>query len=178
MPKPSKPPKSSQSSQLSKPAKKAKSVAAALPRRRTAAQGKPARTLPGAKTGKASAAAAAEGDAPVKAYIASLPAPQRAIAKRFDKLIAKTLPGIRRCIKWGMSFYGTETGWFVSCGGFVDHVKITFLHGTKLEPAPPVGTGKYTRGVDVERAADLDEVQVADWIVQASRFPGLGAGRK
>lgn len=147
-------------------------------RRRSPAQGKVARTLPGAKTGKASAAKLATGDAPVRAYIADLPAPQRAIATRFDSLIAKTLPGIQRCIKWGMSFYGAGTGWFVSCGGFADHVKITFLHGTKLTPVPPVGTGKYTRGVDVERAADLNERQLARWIVQASRFPGLGAGRK
>lgn len=151
---------------------------AARARRRTKAQGKLARTLPGAKTGKASAAPPAVGDAPVRAYIASLPAPQRAIANKFDALIARTLPGIRRCIKWGMSFYGTDTGWFVSCGGFADHVKITFLHGTKLSPVPPVGTGKYTRGVDVERVADLDEARLAAWIVQASKFPGLGAGKR
>ncbi len=162
-----------------KPAKKPATKVTKKPARaRSAAQGKVARTLPGAKTGKASAAAPAVGDAPVRAYIASLPAPQRAIARRFDKLIATTIPDIARCIKWGMSFYGTDTGWFVSCGGFTDHVKITFLHGTKLRPVPPVGTGKYTRGVDVERAADLDEQQVASWIVQASKFPGLGAGRK
>jgi len=145
---------------------------------RPAAKGKLARTLPGATTGKASAAAPALGDAPVKAYIASLPAPQRAIARRFDALIAETLPGIRRCIKWGMSFYGTDTGWFVSCGGFADHVKITFLHGTRLKPVPPVGTGKYTRGIDVERAADLDDARLASWIEQAAKLPGLGAGRK
>src|SRR5262245_27980887 len=108
------------------------------PRTRTAAQGKVARTLPGAKAGKVSAAPPALGDAPVKAYIGSLPPRQRAIARRFDTLIAATLPQIQRCIKWGMSFYGTDTGWFVSCGGFVDHVKVTFLHGTKLSPIPPV----------------------------------------
>lgn len=156
-----------------------KTASGAKPSRaRSAAQGRLARTLPGAKTGKASAAAAAEGDAPVFAYIASLPAPQRAIAKRFDALIAKTLPGLRRCIKWGMAFYGTGNGWFVSCGGFADHVKVTFLHGTKLDPVPPVGTGKYTRGVDLERATEMDEAQLAAWIVQAERFPGLGAKRK
>lgn len=155
--------------------KKLRSCAASVKApRRTPAQGKLARTLPGAKAGKVSAAAPAVGDAPVKAYIASLPAPQRAIAKQFDALIAKTLPGIQRCIKWGMSFYGLDNGWFVSCGGFADHVKITFLHGTKLKPVPPVGTGKYTRGVDVERAADLDGRQLAAWIRQASKFPGLG----
>lgn len=161
------------------PAKQpAKQVAKKPARARSAAQGKIAKTLPGAKTGKVSAAAPAVGDAPVKAYIASLPATPRAIARRFDALIAKTIPGVQRCIKWGMSFYGAGEGWFVSCGGFTDHVKITFLHGTKLKPVPPVGTGKYTRGVDVERAVDLDEEQLAAWIVQARRFPGLGAGRK
>jgi hypothetical protein len=147
-------------------------------KKRSAAQGRIATTLPGAKMGKVSAAPPALGDAPVRAYIKSLPAPQRAIATRFDELIERTMPGIQRCIKWGMSFYGTDTGWFVSCGGFADHVKITFLHGTKLVPVPPVGTGKYTRGVDVVRAADLDEELLAAWTLQASKFPGLGGGRK
>lgn len=161
-------------------AKKSNRPRAATPtaRRRSPRQGKVARSLPGATTGKASAAAPALGDAPVRAYIETLPAAQRAIATRFDALIARTLPGIQRCIKWGMSFYGTDAGWFVSCGGFADHVKITFLQGTKLSPVPPVGTGKYTRGIDVERAADLDEALLAAWIVQASKFPGLGAGRR
>ena len=147
-------------------------------RARIAAQGRVAKTLPGAKTGKVSAAAPAVGDAPVRAYIASLPAPQRAIAKRFDAIVEHALPRIQRCIKWGMSFYGTDAGWFVSCGGFADHVKITVLHGTKLSPVPPVGTGKYTRGVDVVRANELDERQLASWILQASNLPGLGAGRR
>ncbi len=137
-----------------------------------------AKTLPGAKPGRASAAPSADGDAPVHAYIRSLPAPQRAIATKFDALIERTLPGIQRCIKWGMSFYGLDNGWFVSCGGFVDHVKVTFLHGTKLKPVPPVGTGRYTRGIDVVRATDFDAALLASWIRQASKWPGLGAGRR
>ena len=44
-------------------------------------------------TGKASAAKAAVGDAPVFAYIASLPQPQRGIVERIDLLAASTLPG-------------------------------------------------------------------------------------
>jgi hypothetical protein len=43
-------------------------------------------------TGKASPAKAAEGDAPVFAYIASLPQPQRGTAERIDALAAKELP--------------------------------------------------------------------------------------
>ena len=58
-----------------------------------------------AMTGKASDAKAAEGDAPVFAYIASLPQPQRAIAERIDALAAQTLPGLRRSVKWGMAYF-------------------------------------------------------------------------
>lgn len=153
-------------------------VGSSRPRRRSAAQGKVGKTLPGAKTGRASAFAPAVGDASVRAYIASLPSQQRAIAKRFDALVAEAIPGIQRCIKWGMAFYGTTNGWCVSCGGFADHVKITFLHGTKLDPVPPVGTGKYTRGVDVVRVKDLDEPQLVAWTRQAMQYPGLGAKQK
>ena len=152
--------------------------APAKPRKRTAAQGRIARALPGATTGKASAAPAAEGDAPVRAYIASLPAPQRAIAKRVDALAARTLPGLQRSVKWGMAFYGVGDGWCFSCGGFADHVKVTFLHGTALKPVPPVGTAKYTRGVDLVGVGDIDEAKLASWMRQASARPGLGAGRK
>ncbi|MHB1261225.1 MAG: DUF1801 domain-containing protein [Thermoplasmatota archaeon] len=145
---------------------------------RTAAQGKVAHALPGAPTGKASAAKAEVGDAPVKAYIASLPPAQRAIAKRIDALAARTLPDLQRSVKWGMAFYGVGNGWCFSCGGFTDHVKVTFLHGTALKPVPPVGTGKYTRGVDLESVADIDERQIASWMEQASARPGLGAEKK
>ena len=154
----------------------AKRPKAAKPRQRSAAQGRIARPLPGAKTGKASAAAAAVGDAPVRAYIRGLPQPQRGIAERVDALAARTFPEkLQRSVKWGMAFYGVGNGWAFSCGGFADHVKVTFLHGTALKPVPPVGTGKYTRGVDVVSMADLDEGQVASWMKQAAARPGLGA---
>jgi hypothetical protein len=153
-------------------------LASAKPRKRSAAQGKVARPLPGAKTGKASAAKAEVGDAPVRAYIASLPPTQRAIARRIDAIAARTLPGLQRSVKWGMAFYGVGNGWAFSCGGFADHVKVTFLHGTALKPVPPVGTAKYTRGVDLVSMADIDEAQIASWMRQASSRPGLGAQRK
>lgn len=146
--------------------------------KRTPAQGKIARPLPGATTGKASAAKAELGDAPVHAYIASLPPTQRAIARRIDALAEDILPGLQRSVKWGMAFYGVGNGWCFSCGGFADHVKVTFLHGTALKPVPPTGTGKYTRGIDLETPADIDEVALASWMRQASSRPGLGAGKK
>ena len=158
--------------------KRAKPSSTKAPRARPKAAGMVARPLPGAKAGKASAAKAELGDEPVRRYIAGLPPPQRAIAQRVDAIAERTLPGLQRSIKWGMSFYGVGDGWFASCGGFADHVKVTFLHGTRLDPVPPVGTGKYTRGVDVRTVGELDEAQVASWLKQASRWPGLGARKR
>ena len=142
---------------------------------------KPATTLPASMvTGKASPAKAADGDKPVFAYIASLPQPQRGIAERVDALAARTLPGLQRSVKWGMSYYGVGDGWCFCCGGFADHVKLMFVNGASLTPVPPVtpvAMGKATRGVELTSASDLDERQVAAWMQQATAVPGVG-GRK
>src|SRR3954453_23191019 len=130
-------------------------------------------------TGKASEAKAAEGDAPVFDYIASLPQPQRGIAEQIDALAARTLPGLRRAVKWGMAYYGVEDGWCFASGAFVGHVKLMFIRGTELEPVPPVtpiGMGKETRGVELASTDDLDEVEIAAWMQQAAAKPF--AGRK
>jgi hypothetical protein len=129
-------------------------------------------------TGKASAAKAAAGDKPVFAYIASLPQPQRGIAERVDALAARTLPGLQRAVKWGMSYYGVGDGWCFCCGGFADHVKLMFVNGAALDPVPPVtpvAMGKSTRGVELRSADDLDEGQLAAWMIQVAAMPGAGA---
>jgi hypothetical protein len=154
---------------------------AAKPTKQTAAQGNVSWTLPAAMTGRASPAKAAVGDKPVFAYISSLPQPQRSIAERVDALAAKTLPGLQRCVKWGMAFYGVGDGWCFSCGGFAGHVKLTFGRGTALTPVPPVapiGMGKDSRGVDLESVDDLDERQLALWMKQATAIPGFGGKKR
>jgi len=128
-------------------------------------------------TGRASPARAAVGDKPVFDYIRSLPQPQRSIAEHVDALAARTLPNLERSVKWGMAWYGVGDGWCFSCGGFAGHVKLTFGRGTSLTPIPPatpIGMGKDSRGVDLESVADLDEVQVASWMKQATAIPGFG----
>ena len=130
--------------------------------------------------GKASDAKAADGDAPVFAYIASLPQPQRSIAERVDALAARTLPGLRRAVKWGMAYYGVDGGWCFTSGAFVGHVKVMFIRGTDLKPKPPVtpiAMGKQTRGVELTAVDDLDEPQVASWMQQAATRP-FAAGKK
>ncbi len=137
--------------------------------------------LPEAMTGRASPAKAAVGDAPVFAYIESLPQPQRAIAEAVDALAARTLPGLERSVKWGMAYYGVGDGWCFSCGGFASHVKLMFVNGAALEPVPPVtpvGMGKATRGVELESVGDLDARQVADWMTQVASVPGVGGRRR
>ncbi|GAB2914152.1 hypothetical protein GCM10027093_60800 [Paraburkholderia jirisanensis] len=151
------------------------------PTRPAATKGKPATTLPESMaTGKASPAKAAVGDKPVFAYIASLPQPQRGIAERIDALAARTLPGLQRSVKWGISYYGVGDGWCFCCGGFADHVKLMFIDCAALKPVPPVtpvAMGKSTRGVEVKSTDDLDERQIAAWMIQVAAVPGVG-GKK
>ena len=151
------------------------------PTKGTAPQGNVLTTLPAAMTGRASPAKAAVGDKPVFAYISSLPQPQRSIAECVDALAARTLPGLERSVKWGMAWYGVGDGWCFSCGGFAGHVKLTFGHGTALTPVPPVapiGMGKESRGVDLESVDDLDEIQLASWMKQATAIPGFGGKKR
>ena len=151
------------------------------PVKRVAAQ-KAENTLPVSMvTGKASPAKAAVGDEPVFAYIATLPQPQRAIAECIDALAAKTLPGLQRSVKWGMSYYGVGDGWCFCCGGFVGHVKLMFMNGTTLEPVPPVtpvAMGKSTRGLEIESEGDIDKRQIATWMKQVAATPGVGGKKK
>ena len=164
-----------------KPPKASKSTAR-KPAGRTAAPGKAAKSLPqGMVTGKASPAKAADGDKPVFAYIASLPQPQRGIAEAIDALAARTLPGLQRSVKWGMSYYGVGDGWCFCCGGFAKHVKLMFVNGVTLTPVPPVtpvAMGKSTRGVELESVEDLDARQVAAWMKQVAAVPGVGRKKR
>lgn len=145
-----------------------------------ATEGTNTRQLPVAMTGKASDAKTADGDAPVFAYIASLPHPQREIAEQIDALAAKTLPGLRRAVKWGMAYYGMDGGWCFTSGAFVGHVKLMFIRGTELEPEPPVtpiGMGKQTRGIEPASVDDLEEDQITSWMQQAAAIPYAGRKR-
>jgi len=122
----------------------------------------------------------ADGDAPVFAYIASLPQPQRGIAEQIDALAARTLPGLKRSVKWGMAYYGVEGGWCFSSGAFVGHVKVMFIRGTDLKPEPPitpVAMGKQTRGVELASLDAVDEATLTSWMQQAATMP-LAGGKK
>lgn len=150
---------------------------------RPATKGKSSRSKPEVElpesmlTGKASSAKAADGDEPVFKYIASLPRPQRSIAEHIDALAAKSLPGLKRAIKWGMAYYGVGDGWCFCCGGFKGHVKLMFVNGVSLVPVPPVtpvAMGKSTRGLEISSVDEIDDRQVVAWMRQVTSKPGVG----
>ena len=118
--------------------------------------------------------AKADGDAPVRAYIAAMPGWKRDVGRRLDALVVRTVPGVRKAVKWNSPFYGVEDrGWFLSFHTFTNYVKVTFFRGTSLRPMPPgESKQKEVRYLDIHRDDPLDDVPLATWIRQAAALPG------
>jgi len=116
-----------------------------------------------------------DGEAPVAAYLAAMPGWKQRIGRAVDALVVRTLPGVRKAVKWNSPFYGAPDGegWFLSFHCFDRYVKLTFFRGTSLDPVPP-GSSKQqdVRYLDIREEDPIDEAQLADWIRQASALPG------
>ena len=115
-----------------------------------------------------------EGDGPVQAYIAAMPGWKSDLGKRLDALIVRTLPNVRKAVKWNSPFYGVEgRGWFLSFHVFARYVKVAFFRGSSLRPLPP-GASKDpdTRYIDIHEDDELDQAQMASWVKQAAALPG------
>jgi hypothetical protein len=118
--------------------------------------------------------AKADGDAPVQAYIAAMPGWKSDAGRRLDALIVRTVPGVRKAVKWNSPFYGIEgQGWFLGIHCFTKYIKVAFFRGATLRPVPPVESkDKHTRYFHIHEDDQLDEELVASWIRQASELPG------
>src|SRR5688500_17983755 len=108
--------------------------------------------------------AKADGDAPVRAYIAAMPGWKRDVGRRLDALIVRTVPGVRKAVRWNSPFYGvagagagagevagagagagagdgwrggTRPGWFLGFHCMTKYVKVAFFRGASLRPLPP-----------------------------------------
>jgi hypothetical protein len=115
-----------------------------------------------------------EGDGPVKAYLAAMPGWKRDVGRRLDALIVRTVPGVRKAVKWNSPFYGIgDEGWFLSFHCMTKYIKVAFFRGTSLRPPPPgASKQKEVRYLDVYEDEPLEEARFADWVKQASRLPG------
>ncbi len=114
------------------------------------------------------------GEAPVRAYIAAMPGWKSGVGKLIDTLVTRTVPGVRKAVKWNSPFYGIEDdAWFVSYHCFTRYVKVTFFQGASLHPPPPVASKHaQVRYLHIHEDEELDEDQFADWLMQASQLPG------
>lgn len=114
------------------------------------------------------------GDAPVQAYIAAMPGWKRDVGRRLDALIAETVPGVGKAVKWNSPLYGIEgQGWFLSLHCFAKYIKVAFFRGALLNPPPPVASKHETvRYFHIGEGDAFDEAQFVDWVKQASKLPG------
>src|SRR5512141_1407723 len=141
--------------------KSAKVTKKAAAKRVAAKAAKPRKTSPKPQSRKAAKPillaggnpqiAKADGDAPVQAYIAAMPGWKSDVGRRLDALIARTVPGVRKAVKWNSPFYGIEgRGWFLSFHVFARYVKVGFFRGASLRPLPPgVSRQKDVRYLDL-----------------------------
>ena len=146
------------------------------------AAAKPPRKAParkGAKpvllTGGNPQIAKADGDAPVQAYIAAMPGWKRDVGRRLDALIERTVPGVRKAVRWNSPFYGVEgRGWFLGVHCLTKYVKVALYNGTSLKPVPPVESKKEgIRYFHISENDSFDEELLASWIRQAAALPGM-----
>jgi hypothetical protein len=115
-----------------------------------------------------------DGDAPVQAYIAAMPGWKREVGRGLDTLIERTVPGVRKAVKWNTPLYGVDgRSWFLGFHCVTRYVKLAFFHGSALDPLPPVGSkGPDARYFHIHQGERIDEALLASWIRQASELPG------
>src|SRR5262245_61245507 len=105
---------------------------------------------------------------------------KRAVGRRLDAIVTRTVPGVRKAVKWNSPFYGIDgQGWFLSFHCFTKYLKVTFFRGTSLRPLPS-GESKHkeVRYLDIHEDDLPDEELLATWIQQASVPPGWAPWRR
>ncbi len=115
-----------------------------------------------------------DGDAPVQAYIAAMPGWKRAVGERLDALIVRTLPEVRKAVKWNSPLYGVDgKSWFLGVHCFTRYIKLAFFNGAGFDPLPPIDAkDPNTRYFHIHEDEALDEAQLAEWFRQAAALPG------
>jgi hypothetical protein len=113
------------------------------------------------------------GEEPIKAYIAAMPGWKKPVGQRIDAIITRTVPKVRKAVKWNSPMYGMEEKhFFLGIHVFEKYLKVAFFMGTHLKPLPPdTSKQKNVRYLNI-REGEFDEVQFADWVKQASKLPG------
>ena len=116
----------------------------------------------------------ADGDVPVQAYIAAMPDWKCEVGRQLDGLIIRTVPDVRKAVRWNTPFYGVEgRGWFLSFHCFAKYIKVAFHNGNLLRPRPPVDSkDPDVRYLHIHEDEEVDEALLAKWVRQAARHDG------
>src|SRR5262245_54483577 len=160
------------------PSSKRRAARSVVPTAKTSGSRKGSVRKPALLAGGNPQIAKGEGHAPVQSYIAAMPGWKREVGRRLDALIGRTVPKVRRAVKWNSPFYGVEgRGWFLAFHVFARYVKVTFFRGASQRPVPPgESKNRETRYLDIYEDDELDGKQLASWIQQAAAIPGWNGG--
>ncbi|MBN2112707.1 MAG: DUF1801 domain-containing protein [Acidimicrobiia bacterium] len=103
-----------------------------------------------------------------------MPGWKREVGRRLDALITRTLPEVRKAVRWNSPFYGIEgKGWFLGFHCLTKYIKVTFWRGTSLCPPPPVESKHpAVRYLHIYEHNGFDEAQFLEWVRQAGELPG------
>jgi hypothetical protein len=72
-------------------------------------------------------------------YIAAMPSWKSEAWRRLDALIARTVLGVHKAVKWNSPLYGIEgQGWFLGVHCFTKYIKVAFFRG-----ALPLSADRY-----------------------------------
>ena len=114
-----------------------------------------------------------DGDGPVQMYIANMPEWKSDVGRALDDLIVRTVPNVRKAVRWNSPFYGVEgQGWFLSYHVFARYVKVTFLKGKSLNPMPPVDSKDPDARYYHIFEDGMEESIIEEWVRQAAGIPG------
>lgn len=115
-----------------------------------------------------------DGNRPVQAYIAAMPGWKSDVGHHLDTLIERTVPNVRKAVRWNTPFYGIEgQGWFLAFHCITKYVKVAFLNGAELRPLPPIESKDMnTRYFHIHEDEPFEEERLANWIRQAAKLPG------
>jgi hypothetical protein len=115
-----------------------------------------------------------DGDAVVQAYLAAMPGWKSAVGRRLDALIERTVPDVRKAVRWNSPFYGRAgQGWFLGLHCLTKYVKVAFFRGAAIAPLPPIASKvEGTRYFHLHEHDEFHEALVASWLRQAAELPG------
>ncbi|MCK5943913.1 MAG: DUF1801 domain-containing protein, partial [Planctomycetes bacterium] len=91
-----------------------------------------------------------------------------------DDVVRAVFPDYQDARSTSVPAGGVEgDGWFLSLHCFTNYVKLTWLNGASLRPAPPIaskhGDVRYSK---VHEGEVIDDAQLTRWIRQAVKLPG------